>query len=453
MNQSKLFVLARWRLAGLYAGVMGVILGVSGLSVYQMMAHAHLAALDRELESVAGTLHDSLEPALKQSGRMELSVKQFLPGLCLVNERCLGQFETSERHILGAAQQDGYYVRFLDRMGGLVATVGDQPQGLPLHFQSGASLSWQTLQDSKGNQFHQISLLLKSRDRLPWGYMQVGKSLKESDEHLAALRLTLLVGLPLTMFLVSTASWWLSGLAMNPVYQSYQQIQQFTADAAHELRTPLAATRATVESVLEMDVLSEAEARSTLKTIERQNSRLSQLVQDLLLLSRMDLQVRTSKQQLCCLNDLISDVIEELEALAIAANLQLIADIRTKRPIFVAGDEEQLYRLVVNLVTNAIQYTPASGKVTLLLDYDDRYARIQVRDTGIGIVPEDQSRIFDRFYRVSSDRSRETGGSGLGLAIARSIAEAHCGAITVKSELEKGSIFIIQLPLETKGVG
>ena len=166
----------------------------------------------------------------------------------------------------------------------------------------------------------------------------------------------------------------------------------------------------------------------------------------------MDLQVRTSKQQLCCLNDLISDVIEELEALAIAADLQLIADIRIKRPIFVAGDEEQLYRLVVNLVTNAIQYTPAGGKVTLLLDYDDRYAQIQVRDTGIGIAPEDQSRIFDRFYRVSSDRSRETGGSGLGLAIARSIAKAHSGSITVKSELEKGSVFIIQLPLETKGV-
>lgn len=452
MNQNKLFVLARWRLAGLYAGVMGVILGVSGLSVYHMMAHAHLASLDQELESVAGTLHDSLEPVLKKPGRMELSVKQFLPGLCLVNERCLGQFEVPERHILGAAQRDGYYVRFLDQMGSLIATVGEQTPGLPLHLQSGTNLSWQTLQDSKGERFHQVSLLLKSRDRLPWGYMQVGKSLKKSDDHLASLKLALLVGLPVAMLVIIAASWWLSGLAMNPVYQSYQQIQQFTADAAHELRTPLAATRATVESVLEMDVLTETEARSTLKTVERQNSRLSQLVQDLLLLSRMDLQVRTSKQQLCCLNDLISDVIEELEALAIAADLQLIADIRIKRPIFVAGDEEQLYRLVVNLVTNAIQYTPAGGKVTLLLDYDDRYAQIQVRDTGIGIAPEAQSRIFDRFYRVSSDRSRETGGSGLGLAIARSIAKAHSGSITVKSELEKGSVFIIQLPLETKGV-
>lgn len=447
MHQSKLFNLTRWRLTGWYAGMMGVILSLCGVAFYQMMAQAHWQTLHRELESVAGTLHDGLEPVLQQPGRMEPGVKQLLPGLCLKPASCSEQADVSDRHILGAVQQEGYYVRFLDQSGHMVATVGHQPEGLP--YRDGTEL-WQTLQDRDGDRYHQISLLLKTENHRPWGYMQVGQSLREFDNHLANTRFVLLLGLPMAMLLVTAASWWLAGLVMQPVYQSYQQIQQFTADAAHELRTPLAATRATVESALEVEDLPGLEARSALQTIERQTGRLSQLIQDLLLLSRMDLQVLPLKRQACCLNILISDLVDEFEALAIAADVSLKTDIRVHQPLSVLGDEEQLYHLVANLTTNAIQYTPKGGQVTVLLNRDDPYALIQVQDTGIGIAPEDQIRIFDRFYRVSSDRSRRTGGAGLGLPIARAIAQVHHGSLQVQSQPGKGSTFTVRLPLHEK---
>jgi signal transduction histidine kinase len=429
---------------------MGVILSLCGVAVYEAIARANWVALDRELESVAGTLHDSIEPILQQPGRLEPDVQQLLPDICVVGEKCVSQIENPTRHTLGAIHQGDYYVRLLDSSGRPVALAGLQPLGLAATDKSdrvSTAQLWQILQNRQGTRFHQISLSLHTEDNRPWGYLQVGRSLKELDDHLTALKFILLLGLPVAMIVVAGSSWWLAGLAMQPIYQSYGQIQQFTADAAHELRTPLAAIQATVESTLRMNQLSELEARDTLKTIERQNYRLSELVRDLLLLSRMDRQVLPVKYRPVCLNDLVSDVAEELSALAIAADLTLSIDIRTPEPLHVNGDEEQLYRLIFNLVVNAIQYTPAGGQVAVILDSSTQQALIYIKDTGVGIALPEQTRIFDRFYRVNSDRSRHTGGSGLGLSIAKAIAIAHNGSIDVQSELGKGSTFTIRLPL------
>lgn len=277
--------------------------------------------------------------------------------------------------------------------------------------------------------------------------MQIGRSLQEFDDHLATLRLLLAVGLPLSMLMIGGASWCLAGLAMQPVFRSYGQMQQFTADAAHELRTPIATIRATVEAVQNTEDLSPEEVQETLGAIARQNHRLAALVQDLLLLSRMDQNKAVEKRQPCCLNDLISDLVESLSVLEIAASIQLTAQIPIKEPLYVTGKENQLSRLISNLIVNALQYTPSGGSVTVTLEPADTHALIQVQDTGIGIAPENQSRIFERFYRISGDRSRQTGGAGLGLAIAKAIAEAHQGSLQVQSELGKGSIFTLRLPL------
>lgn len=444
MNQNKLFNLTRWRLASWYAGVMGVILGLCGLGVYEAIAHAHWVTIDREIESVAGTLHDIIEQILKQPGRLEPGVKRVLPDLCPGNERCISKGANLEHHTLGAIHRGNYYVRLIDLSGNLVAVAGIIPEGLPV---TPTDQLWQTIKDTQGDRYDQISLSLHTQDNLPWGYLQVGRSLKDFDNYLTNVRWILFLGLPVAMSLVTVSSWWLTRLAMQPIYQSYRQIQQFTADAAHELRTPLAATQATLESALRLSHLSESEARDIFKTIERQNRRLTQLVADLLLLARLERQALSMRSTLCCLNDLVSDLVEELAALAVSAKITFTSELRVHQLLYVFGDQEQLYRLISNLIINAIQYTAAVGEVRVILDYGDSQALVSIQDTGIGIAPSEQAKIFERFYRVNSDRSRHTGGAGLGLAIAQAIVKAHQGSLTLASELGKGSTFTIRLPL------
>lgn len=450
MHRSRLFNQTRLQLTIWYAAVMGSILGLAGLTTYELVAHSQGAAVRQELQSIAGTLHDSLEPKLQVPGRLEASVQTVLPNLCLASELCSDSTTKLERHTLNAFQQSGYYIRFFDQAGLLLATAGQVPSGLAVELRDHRL---QTLHDRQKTRYQQYSLLLKNAQGQPWGYMQVGRSLKALDDHLVFLKLTMLAGLPVAMLLIAAASWSLAGLAMKPIYRSYQKMQQFTADAAHELRTPLATIRAIVESIQDLDSLTHTEAKEALAGIDRQNQRLVQLAQDLLLLSRLEVSRETLDQSIaiaqvpCCLNDLILDVVESLSVLEITAPIHLLSRIQTSHPLYVTGNESQLIRLMSNLVTNALQYTPPGGKVIVRLMQEDQNALVEVQDTGIGIATEDQHHIFDRFYRVSRDRSRNTGGAGLGLPIAKAIVQAHKGSIQVQSELGQGSIFRVYLPL------
>jgi two-component system OmpR family sensor kinase len=443
MKHSQVFHTTRLRLAGLYAGTMGVILTLCAVVFYKAMTHSYVSELNHRIESVAGTLHDGLEASLQEPGRLEPIVKKFISSLCVVGTTC--SYNSTALHYLGVFQENGYYIRFISLSGHLIADGGQVPTDLPIQIETE---TWQTLEASDGNRYRQLSLMLKTVNHAPWGYMQVGRSLSDIDGHMVWVRLILLIGLPSAMFVVVVASWWLAGQAMKPVYRSYRQMQQFTADAAHELRTPLAAIQANLESTL-IPEATDTDAWDTLRTVERQTNRLSRLVHDLLLLSRMDLQRLPAKQEPCNLNDLVNDLVEEFSALALASNISLTADIQTDTAIVVPGSEEQLYRLVANLITNAIQYTPAGGKVIVHLKRDDHRTLIQVQDTGIGIPSQEQARIFDRFYRVNSDRSRHTGGAGLGLAIAQAIVQSHQGMIQVQSEPGQGSIFSVYWSLKS----
>ncbi|MEJ1931204.1 two-component system sensor histidine kinase RppB [Nostoc sp. NIES-2111] len=445
MNQNKLFRLTRVRLALYYAIVMGLILSLCAFSFYQAVFHAHVVALDSEIESVAGTLHDSIELKLQDPGRLEPFASKLFPNIDNCGSQsvnCTQQQSNSQRHILGITAKNSYYIRFFDTSGRLIANAGSYPDGLPEIFHQ---KTWQFLKDAKGKDYHQITLSLHTHDNQDWGYMQVGRSLEEFNHYLDSVKVILVLGLLVAMAMIAGASWWLSGLAMQPIYQSYRQIQQFTADAAHELRTPLAATGATVESALLMPQIDAQETRDILQTIQRQNQRLTALVGDLLMLARLDRQSQKLQWEICCLNDIVDDLVEEFEAMAIAAGIKLKSSIQLNEPVNIVGNSDQIYRLVANLIVNAIQYTP-NGSITVFLERSEHYAVIKVQDTGIGISKHELTRIFDRFYRVSSDRSRQTGGSGLGLAIVQAITQAHHGIIDVQSELGKGSTFTIQLP-------
>ena len=441
----QLFRRSRLRLAVWYAGVMGTILTLLGCGVYGAIAHAHEVAIDSEIKSVASTLHDAIEVTVSNPDQLSQIPLQLLPDLCLSNKPCMGPMTGPIRHLQQTYQYD-YYIRIVDSAGSLLATGGIRPEGLPV---SAASSSWQSLRDNDGQKYHQIALTLENDRREVWAYLIVGRSLREFDQYLSSVRWSLLVGLLLSLALVTAASWWLSALAMRPIYQSYHQIQQFTADAAHELRTPLAAIRATVESVLRLPSISERDAQETLTVVNRQSQRLTTLVSDLLLLSRLDSKQRPLVKSACCLQDLISDIVEEMAAFAIAEGITLAIDFQVRTPVIVFGDEEQLYRVVLNLVNNAITYTPAGGQVALMLTLkrQQQQALILVSDNGIGIAPEQQSRVFDRFYRADEARVGQSGNSGLGLAIAQAIVKAHHGRLSVASKSHEGSTFTIALPL------
>lgn len=449
---NKLFRRSRRQLTVWYTGVMAVVLGLSGLGVYEAIAHAHRVTADRELKSVAETVHSALEKTLTVNGQLDAVSPNLLPNLCVAGEPCQVPFEPSRGHHGGSPYRGSYYFRVLSPERDLIATAGTFPAGVPI---TSPEISWQTLWDEDGNQYRQIALpLYDLNDQSPLGTLLVGRSFGDFAAYLDAIRWIILLSLPLTMGLIAAASWWLAGLALQPVQVSYRKIQQFTADAAHELRTPLTATQATTESVMRLPAISDAEARETLQVITRQNQRLATLVSDLLLLSRLDIQALPTTTP-CCLQDILSDIEEELAALAIASDIHLILDQPPEPPLTVMGNEEQLYRMVLNVVSNALQHTPSGGKVIIGLqpstrttfpEGEKRQALITVADTGTGIAPVDQPRIFDRFYRVHQDRSRQSGGSGLGLAIALAIAKVHGGGMQVESQVERGSTFTITLP-------
>jgi signal transduction histidine kinase len=453
--QIRLFSKTRRQLALWYAMVMGLILTLCGLAVYKVIIDAYLVSINRELESVTGTLHNVIEPTLKQPGRAEPVLQQVLPNICLVESGCPtpkifnhSQNNHAEHGIFSIVYKDQqYYIRFIDNSGRLIAVSGLQPHELPPTVRTEV---WQTVKAPDGHRYSQKSLLLHTQNNQVWGSIQVGRSLKDLDSRLTALKFIVGLGLPITVLLVGGSSWWLAGLAIQPINQSYKQMQQFTSDASHELRTPLAAINATVETVLDVEHLPEQEARDTLASIKRQNYRLAELVQDLLLLSRLDQQMQATQWLPCCLNVLINDLIEEFSALASAADLTLTSSVLCQQLLYVIGDEDQLLRLFYNLIANAIQYTPAGGYVTVILKRNNGHALIEVQDTGIGVSPHEQKRIFDRFYRVNSDRSRQTGGSGLGLAIATAIVQTHGGSLHIQSELGKGSTFIVRLSLTVR---
>jgi signal transduction histidine kinase len=445
VKQNRLFSRSRSQLASWYGGITSLILLICAVGVYQAVAHAHHISVNQELESVAGTLHDSLLPVLQQPEKLEPAIKNLLPNTCLVGAGCY-ESDRLQSYRLGVIGQDKYYLRLYDLSGDLIAVAGIQPDLPQVYHQQ----QWQTLTDAQGIRYRQISFLLHTQQAQDWGYLQVGRSLQDFDDYVGRVLWILLLGVPLVALLVMAASWWLAELAIRPIYRAYRQMQQFTADAAHELRTPLAAIQATAQSNLMLPSLSEDQAKDTLKTIVRQNKRLSYLVADLLTLCRIDglsgNKPGQVKQKKIFLAELIIEVAEELAALAIASEINLKWQISPSQELKVIGDRQQLYRLLMNLGTNAIQYTYPGGQVWLTLTEDEHNAIVCVADTGIGISEMEQRRIFDRFYRVDQARSRNQGGAGLGLAIAKAIVLANGGTINVQSSLHQGSTFTVELP-------
>jgi len=225
---------------------------------------------------------------------------------------------------------------------------------------------------------------------------------------------------------------------------SFQQIRQFTSDVSHELRTPLSILMGELELALRSR-RSPEEYEQILSTALEEVIRLSKLVQNLLELSRAETgQINLTMEQLD-LSLLLHDIVEDAEILAEAKNIQVHSSIET--PLWIRGDKHRLYQAFLNLVDNAVKYTPENQTIAIRGARQGQNVVVEIEDTGIGIPAKDIPFIFRRFYRVDKARSRKIQGQGLGLAIVQWIIHSHGGEIQVESTPGKGSCFRIILPV------
>jgi OmpR-family two-component system manganese-sensing sensor histidine kinase len=243
---------------------------------------------------------------------------------------------------------------------------------------------------------------------------------------------------------------------MAPVRNSYQQLKQFTADASHELRNPIAVIQTNAQVALaDPDATFQ---HSQLLVIERLTRRLGRLVDNLLFLARQESGLAPIKRQPVNLRALIAEVVEEQQVLAREQQISLTFELLSPPELPIAepsyelqADRDQLIRLLTNLIGNALQYTPAGGQIRVALQLVKSQGaptyQITVEDTGIGIPAEALPHVFDRFYRADPARSHHSGdGSGLGLAIAKAIVDNHQGQIILTSPSGEGARATVNLP-------
>ncbi len=232
---------------------------------------------------------------------------------------------------------------------------------------------------------------------------------------------------------------------LSRLESAYTHVSRFSIDAAHEFRTPITIMRGELELVMAQSRLTPDVTRALSNSLE-EITRLSAMIDGLLTVSRMESLANTAVYRPLDLAALARETLDQLSLLAEEKALSLRAD--AADAVFVAGDRDRLKQVLVNLIDNAIKYTPDDGEVAVTVGATADHAFVEVRDSGIGIEVTDQDRVFDRFFRVSTDRGER--GSGLGLAIVKSICQAHGGEVSVHSTPGEGTCFRVELPLVSR---
>jgi heavy metal sensor kinase len=314
----------------------------------------------------------------------------------------------------------------------------------------------------------------------------IARSTKQIDQALHGLVRTLIIAVPLALALAAAGGIFLARRALKPVdkiaqtareieesdlsqrinvntkdelgrlaatlnemigrlEKAFQHQKQFTSDASHELRTPLAVIEAESTLALQKE-RPPSDYRQSLEIISKEARQMSYLIDQLLTLARADAGKEQWNFAEVDLGRLITDLSIDVEVLCQEKGLSF--QLGQTQDLVMKGDEARLRELFMNLLDNAIRYTPTPGTVSLSLRREGQMAVVAIMDTGIGIPAEEIPFIFERFYRVDKSRSRVEGGSGLGLAICRHIAEAHGGKIEVESQVGAGSTFSVWLPLQ-----
>jgi signal transduction histidine kinase len=243
--------------------------------------------------------------------------------------------------------------------------------------------------------------------------------------------------------------WWLVKQTLQPIEQNYEQMRQFTADASHELRSPLTAIKTSVDVIRSHPERIHNADVQKIAAIAQASEQMTALVEDLLFMARFDNGGDRDRQDLLFSpSELLEDLLEALEPQIQEKEITLRTNLHELKldQANIYGDPQQIRRLFVNLLENAIAYTPQSGEIQVNFAKHEDFLEINITDTGIGIVAQDLAHIFERFWRADRARNRRSGGSGLGLSIAQSIAHRHGAVINVRSAIGLGSCFSVKFP-------
>lgn len=429
----------RWNLLLSYLIVMMAILGGSALSVYEFTHRSLDRQLDRRLEILAQAASHSLLTLKKLYAQQpDLDIARNTASVPMTRHLDYDRDLDIPWQQLREADQG---VEWFDAQGNRVGNAGTLVHALP------PTPGYQTLQQGR---VRAVTLTVygtaNNRSRLE-GYIRTSEETEEVEALLRDLRWGLCGGGAIVLAVTGLGGIWLTRQSLKPIEQSFQQLKQFTADAAHELRSPLAAIKTSVQVMQYYPERLHPQDLKKVNAIATTTNHTIRLVEDLLLLSRIDVEAITHRQEweYLLLDKILQEVVVMLRPQAQEKDMML--EVKLLPRVWVRGDRLQLTRLFRNLVENSLHYTPVGGTVTLKMTRTDREAIVEVEDTGIGIAPEDLKFVFDRFWRADKARSRREGGMGIGLAIAQSIAQNHRGDITLASQVGVGSCFQVRLPL------
>jgi len=456
-----MFYSVRTRLTLWYAGVLAMSLVAFALVIYYAAARSFHERQDESLRSTAHTVASAYVEEIGEAHSLTKAAEVVLVELTFPDR----------------------YVQILDSSG--------QPIGASKNL-SGTVLTIPPSVLTRNGGFAtidglRVAVVPVSTDR-DLGFAAVAERLSVLEEGLGQLRRDFFAGVPVVLLLASLGGYFLARKSLAPIASmntqtqrisaeslssrldvtnardelgrfattindllarlenSFNEQQRFIADASHELRTPLAVLRGETEVALGK-TRTVKEYQESLTLIQEEAERLSRIVEDLFILARQPIQSPTALiKDSVSLSEVVADCARAAQVLADRKGVRLKLE-NDSPSIALIADEELLKRMILNLLDNAVKYTPEGGEVSLTLARENGNAEIVVRDTGIGIQETDQQRVFDRFYRVDKARSRALGGAGLGLSIVRCIVEAHRGQIKIESIPRRGSTFTVSLPL------
>ncbi|HCX29458.1 MAG TPA: hypothetical protein DHU55_06755 [Blastocatellia bacterium] len=461
----------RTRLTLWYAAVLALSLVVFALLTYFVAARSFARRQDESLRSTAETVASAYMQELSEEG-----------SIAKANE-VVSQMVYPNRFV-EVTDADGHAIALSSNLNQHALALSSQALEAARRQAAGYDVANSFAGDDEGLRLAVVPLSVEKNKQT--GFAVVAESRGVIDEELERMREGFFAAVPIILLLASAGGYFLARKSLSPIALMDQQTrritvenlssrleapnprdelgrlattinellgrldaafkeqQRFIADASHELRTPVAVLRGEAEISLERDRPAN-EYKDSLKLIGEEAERLSRIVEDLFTLAHQPVESYSLAKEPLYLNEVIAECVRAARVLATRKGLLLNTGALSE--VSLLGDEELLKRMLLNLLDNAVKYTPEGGRISVALERNGHFARISVTDTGIGIPMEDQSRIFDRFYRVDKPRSRALGGAGLGLSIVRWIVDAHGGSLALESEIGRGSSFFVTLPL------